>query len=83
MTISDRKRLNIKTEAPEGVDAREFRMAENIYVLYALSREERREYLVKLQAKNVDAVTVAAIASVIFNMEVPQAQEVSSEQAVI
>ncbi len=77
---TEAKKLLAKREVPEGVDVREFRMAENIYILYAMTREERREYLVKLQAKNVDAVTVAAIAGVIFNVAVPQIQqEVSGE----
>ncbi len=81
MTISEKKRLSIRTEAPEGVDAREFRMAENIYVLYAMTREDRKEYIAKLQAKSVDAATCNAIATIIFHLE--PVQEVSSEQPVI
>ncbi len=81
MTISDRKRLNIKTEAPEGVDAREFRMAENIYVLYALSREDRKQYIADLQKKGVDVTTCNAIATILFHLD--PIQEVSSEPAAL
>ncbi len=81
MTISEKKRLSIRTEAPEGVDVREFRMAENIYVLYAMTREDRKEYIAKLQAKGVDAATCNAITTIIFHLE--PVQEVSNEQPVI
>ena len=79
---TETKKLLSKREVPEGADVREFRLAENIYVLYAMTREERREYLVKLQAKGVDAVTVAAIADDIFHIAAPETKEVISEQPV-
>ncbi len=82
MTISDRKRLTITTEAPEGVDAREFRMAENIYVLYAMTREDRKDYIAKLQSKGVDAATCNAIATILFHLE-PVEEAVSEQPAVL
>ncbi len=81
--ITEAKKLLAKREVPEGADVREFRMAENIYVLYAMTRDERKEYLVKLQGKNVDSVTVAAIATILFRIEVPQPKEVVSEQPAV
>ena len=72
MNATNTSKLLASREVPEGADAREFRLAENIYVLYAMTREDRRGYVAKLQAKRVDAVTVAAICK-LFNVEAPKA----------
>ncbi len=54
-------RLVATPTIPEGVDAKVYRLAENIYVLYSMTRDECREYIAKQQAAGVDAVTLAAL----------------------
>ncbi len=56
------------TTVPAGVNVEQYRRAANIYVLYAMTRQERRDYIEKLAAQGVDEITRNAIARDIFHL---------------
>ncbi len=60
--------LMTPTTAPAGVNVKEYRQAANIYVLYGMTRQERREYIAKLAQQGVDELTREAIARDIFHL---------------
>ncbi len=52
----------------EDIDQREYRRAKIIFELYVFTRQEKREYLAKLEEKGVNKVTRDAIRKKVFRL---------------